>query len=477
LYAANGSAIRKVSADGFQSLPVSSRSFDVLNRGGTVITTVPSDALNVGYAKLETPAGIANPTGVAVFQYRPFGVTITEAAVPASPLIQSGRIYAEIKNPVNTGIAIANPNSETATLSFFFTDDAGSNFGTGTTTIPPNGQIARFLDEAPFSPGSSVANARSFTFASSQPVAVIALRGYTNRRSDFLITTLPVAAPGTSITEPLDFPHFADGGGWTTKVVLVNPTDTPLKGTIRFAGSVGMTAVPYSIPSRSSVKVETQGSGATVAVGSIQVNPDPISITPSGIVIFSFTSNGTVVSETGVPGVRPAQAFRTYVENSGSFGSPSSLESGLAIFNPSDAAITVSLDLFSLNGQPFGTQGHLMLPPSSQIPLFLSEVPGFEKLAPGFEGVIRISTDSPAGISAIALRGHYNERGEFLLTTMPVVSESAPPFASTMVFPHIVQGGGYTTKVVVFSGKDAEQGSVSVEFVSQSGQELPAVSR
>jgi hypothetical protein len=104
-------------------------------------------------------------------------------------------------------------------------------------------------------------------------------------------------------------------------------------------------------------------------------------------------------------------------------------------------------------------------------------VPGFEKLAPGFEGVIRISTDSPAGISAIALRGHYNERGEFLLTTMPVVSESAPPFASTMVFPHIVQGGGYTTKVVVFSGKDAEQGSVSVEFVSQSGQELPAVSR
>jgi len=475
LYLADISAIRRVSAAGFQSAPVSSRSFDLLNFGGTIITTASSSEMNVGYGQVHTNTGLSNPSGVALFQYRPLGVTVAEAAVPATPLIQKGRIYAEIKGPVNTGIAIANPNGEPATLSFSFTDANGSDFGERTTTIPAHGQIARFLNELPFSPGSSIENARSFTFTSSVPVGVIALRGYTNERADFLITTLPVAALEQTSAAPLYFPHFADGGGWNTKVVLVNPTDRTIEGMIRFAASSGLNAVPYSIAPRASLNFETQRSGTTVVSGSIEIIPNATSVTPSGVVVFSFRANGIVVSETGVPPVAPAQAFRTYVENSGLFGTPSSLESGLAIFNPSDATITVSLELFALNGQPFGTPGNLTVPARSQIPLFLTEVRGLENLAPGFEGIVRISTESPNGISVIALRGHYNERADFLVTTMPVVSESAPPSKEPLIFPHIVQAGGYSTKVVVFSGTEAQQGSVSVEFHSQSGAELPAV--
>ena len=33
----------------------------------------------------------------------------------------------------------------------------------------------------------------TFTFTASQPISVVALRGLTNERSEFLITTLPVA--------------------------------------------------------------------------------------------------------------------------------------------------------------------------------------------------------------------------------------------------------------------------------------------
>ena len=68
--------------------------------------------------------------------------------MPASEPIQSGRIYAEVAGPVNTGLAIANGNTQAASISFYFTDSTG-NFGNGSTTIPAGGQIATFLNQAP----------------------------------------------------------------------------------------------------------------------------------------------------------------------------------------------------------------------------------------------------------------------------------------------------------------------------------------
>src|SRR5262249_33377694 len=166
----------------------------------------------------------------------------SEAAVPASGLLQTGRIYAEVNGPVNTGLAIANPNNQAATITFNFTDTAGQSFGSGTTTVAANGQIAAFLNEAPFN-GGSVVNG-TFSFSSNAPIAVVALRGFTNERSEFLITTLPVSdlaapvPPGQTIL----FPHFAEGGGWKTQVVLINPTDSALAGNVQFFTPAGAAA-------------------------------------------------------------------------------------------------------------------------------------------------------------------------------------------------------------------------------------------
>src|SRR5204863_1689690 len=112
--------------------------------------------------------------------------------------------------PVNTGLAIANPNSQAATISFYFTNQSGTNFGAGTATVLPNGQIAAFLNQSPFNGGSSISG--TFTFSSSVPVGVVALRGLTNERSEFLLTTLPVSPLTAATGEIAYFPHFADGG-------------------------------------------------------------------------------------------------------------------------------------------------------------------------------------------------------------------------------------------------------------------------
>src|SRR5215510_1998477 len=170
--------------------------------------------------------------------FRQNDILTSEAGVAASSLIQSGRVYAEISGPVNTGLAIANPNSQPATVSFYFVFSGDADiFDRGSTTITPNGQVAKFLNESPFNgpSGPLVDFHGTFTFSSSVPIAVIALRGFTNERGEFLITTLPVvdlSAPSPAGT--IAIPHYADGGGWKTQIVLVNPGDRALAGTVQF---------------------------------------------------------------------------------------------------------------------------------------------------------------------------------------------------------------------------------------------------
>src|SRR5207249_6272980 len=136
------------------------------------------------------PASATTPSGLAVFSYRANGVLVSEAAVNASSLITSGRIYAEVSSALNTGLAIANPNTQAVTVTYYFTDQNGTSTAPLTTTIGPSSQIAKFLTDAPFNSAASFNG--TFTFTASAPVAAVALRGRTNERSEFLITTLPV---------------------------------------------------------------------------------------------------------------------------------------------------------------------------------------------------------------------------------------------------------------------------------------------
>jgi hypothetical protein len=100
--------------------------------------------------------------------------------------------------------------------------------------------------------------------------------------------------------------------------------------------------------------------------------------------------------------------------------------------------------------------------------LFLNELPGFQNLPVSFRGVLRISSSLP--ISAIGLRGQYNERGDFLISTTPALADNAPPVSGELVFPHIATGGGYTTEFLLLNRGGASAGTLSLR--SQSGAEL-----
>jgi len=83
-----------------------------------------------------------------------------------------------------------------AAISFYFTDAAGTTSGRNRSLLSANHQNGRIFESGTLY-GRALMQG-TFSFSSSVPVGVIAVRGFTNERSEFLITTLPVAAISTS---------------------------------------------------------------------------------------------------------------------------------------------------------------------------------------------------------------------------------------------------------------------------------------
>ncbi len=473
--AANGNGANSGDAIYFatQRVPVgglmlSSHAYTVPNLGGVSLKSDGAGNLpGVGYATMVADTGSTDPSGFAIFGFRSNNVLVSESSVPASPLIRAGRIFVEVGPGafLNTGIAIANPNSQTATVQFTLTNTAGVDFPGETVTIPANGQMARFVNEAPFNSGTNFQG--TLTFTSDIPVSMVTLRGFTNERGEFLLTTLPVidlSGPVPSGTQFL--PHYADGAGWTTEVVLINPTDNASSGTIDFyspgdAASAGsmVNRVSYSIAQRSARKISTLGTAPTTATGSVRIVPETGSGAPVALLVFSFKRGGITIATAGVPPLQ-GQAFRMYAESSGS------IQTAVAIANTSSVPVTVNLELSRLDGSPAATASQVTIPASGQTAKFLNEL--FPGLPTSFQGVLRLTSPS-AAVSVVTLRGRYNERTDFLITTTPPALETAPPAGTTMLFPHVVNGGGYTTQFVLFSGRAGESGTGVIRSFQQDG--------
>ncbi len=462
-----------------------SRSYFVPDRGGVSVSSQGTSANTiVGYGRVRPDAGSTTPSGLAIFASTQGGVLVAEASVPASRPISEGRIVAEVNGPVTTGLAMANPNNQDATITFFFTDRTGTDFAHGSFILGANRQTASFLDQDPFNSGPSVLG--TFTFASSVPVAVIALRGLTNERDEFLITTLPVSPLTTASEDTIYFPHFADGGGWTTEVILVNPTDTTISGNVQFLGTGSETtsASPatlmltdaqagttfaYSIPPRSSRRLQTSNPAGSTQVGSVRVVRNARSSSASGLGIFSFAEDGVTVTEAGVPVQAHGSSFRLYVEASGTPGQIGSIRSGVAITNTSSAATTAICELTDLDGTSTGQTGSLLVPGSGQVAKFIDEI--FPSLPTPFSGVLRVTSTS-TNIAIVGLRGRTNERADLLIATTPPAEEGGTTVSSDTYFPHIADSGGWATQVILFSGTAGQTSTGTLQFINQNGQAL-----
>jgi len=278
-------------------------------------------------------------------------------------------------------------------------------------------------------------------------------------------------------------PHFADGGGWTTPVILTNPFNEPLAGTVQVVGRSSLnqsapvlntsvngmneSVVNYVIPPRSAIRLVTANTSDVVQTGWIGITASG-SNAPVAVGIFSFRSRGITVSQASVLAEPAGSAFRMYVERSGDVAQPGSVRSAVAMANPTLFNVAVNLMLTEMDGSLVGQPLTLTIPARGQIAAFLDEL--FPSSLKNFRGFLEVTADS--AIDLVSLRTRYNERGDFLITTTPPRNEGESLTDSEILLPHVVSGGGYSTQVVVFG----QPGSGGIWFNSADGALMPSES-
>jgi hypothetical protein len=464
-----------------------------LNPGGAATeATDGSRPIRTGYLSVNLKSGTA-PYGTAVFSFKQNGATVSEAGVPASPPTTHARIFIDYRVgvpaipgrsaagniDVNTGIAAVNCGSNTAHVTYVLYNRNNVAIAAGIGTISAGAHIAKFIDQlfetAPdFNLPSDFQSSTQFAsldISSDQPLSVLALRMTTNQNGDGLFTTTPVADLNQSLTyDPIYFPHFVDGGGYTTSLILLNTSASIETGTLQFfdnnghpldvhwAGSFTSSALGYSIPAGGFFILQTDGSPENLKSGWVRLMPNPGSSTPLGSGVFGFNTQDKLVSESGIPAALSTTHARVFVDLRNNHNT------GLAISNLTSGNSSITVRAFQMDGAtPAGSSlGPLQLSGYGHDAKFADAF--INGLPDEFIGVLDVSSNSP--FAALTLRSLTNERDDFLMTTFPIADATrSAPFP--IVFPHIVDGGGYTTEFILLNPTGVAE--TSIGFFDENG--------
>jgi hypothetical protein len=438
--------------------------FSFGDNGGVVLTPTPGPMLNVGYVKVQTTAASPTLGMTEILGFQSNGVLVNETVLPAAPLVSAGRLYVRIGLQVFTGGVFANPNNQSVTVSYFFTDQNGVDASPGFFVIGANSQSALFFNQAPFS-GAPAAG--TLTFGSTGPISVIGLHSFLNERGEFLLKPLPATQIPSSSTAALTIPEWANGGGFSTRVALINPTDFTITGAVQFLQPSGLVATvtvngstgtlfPYSIPPRASLDLVM--TGETFQLGSVRITPDQDSFSPTAMSILAIKPSTITQSEMVIPAAPALAASRMYVENG------ANPVTGVIVANPSATPADATFTLTTLSGSVIGSSQPISIPGNGQIANLLSQL--FPSLPSTLQGILRVSTSAVAGVVTAGLRARVNERGEQLASGIAAISETGPPDS---IHPHIVVGAGWNSQLALFSRAPGAANSGTLKFISQSG--------
>jgi subtilisin family serine protease len=452
---------------------------------GSFATIGSAGATRSGYATVDISSG-GTPYGTAVVSLAQGNMVVSEAAVSATPPTTAARIYIDYHSEpitVYTGLALANRGSAAANIKYILRDPAGMQLASGHGTLASGAHVARFVHQlgeiAPdFNlPADFAASIRfgSLEIGSDQPLCITALRLTVNQRGEPLLTSTPVADLLKSAGNyPIYFPQFADGGGYGTTLVLLNTSNTLETGTISFFGDDGRVLTvgtdngnrdsqfQYSIQAGGVYVLHTSGSTADVQAGWVQVWPSMSTPSPVGAGVLGYSVGGIRVTESGIPAAIPTTHAHIYVDQSGGY------DTGLALANPVSSEIEVSVRACRTDGSPAAdtAPAPLNLTGNGHLARYVGQL--VSGLPAGFTGVLDIYAPSP--FVALTLRSLRNARGEALLTTFPIADllQSAP---EPIVFPHIADGGGYTTQFILLSAGTAS--GATIHFYDEGGVPLP----
>ncbi|HYK89646.1 MAG TPA: lamin tail domain-containing protein [Acidobacteriota bacterium] len=363
-----------------------------------------------GYASLLSSIPIG---GSALFQTIPGDRIVSEAGVGAGKPARNFTVYIDTRNNAYSGYAVANYGTSAAVLTLTLRDSSGNTRDSRSITLSPGHQIAEFAFQR-FAAASTDFEG-TVEFAGDQPVAAVALR-YDNVQQD-TFTTVPVLVNEAAAT--LYFPQVADGSGYRTNLLLVNPSSTATTARLEFfaddgsqlslpIGGTDTSRYDVSLNAKGAAHVITDGTSTVLRAGWVRITA---SSAVGGLSIFQTVAGGRITAEAGVAPSPPSIRSTTYVE------SLDYAASGLAICNPNPRQTTVTLRLHDSNGLIVGTTS-FVLPPLGHVARFFSG-PGqwFPSGFDQFQGTLEVIATDP--VSGVALR--YDNPESSVFAALPVV--------------------------------------------------------
>lgn len=196
-----------------------------------------------------------------------------------------------------------------------------------------------------------------------------------------------------------------------------------------------------------------------VKTGYALVLPDLASPMPEAGAIFQFREDLNVISEAGVAAAAATTHALMFVDNSGT-------RTGMALASPGNPAHQVQLRLLDGRGA-FLAETQLTIEEEGHSSLFIDEA--FPQMPLGFTGLLDISSDQP--VALLALKLTTNQRGDPVLSSMPVADAARITQSRLLVFPQFGFGGGLATRLILLN-PNSEDSAVRLRFFSSPGGQV-----
>ncbi|MDA2933392.1 IPT/TIG domain-containing protein [Acidobacteria bacterium AH-259-D05] len=178
-------------------------------------------------------------------------------------------------------------------------------------------------------------------------------------------------------------------------------------------------------------------------VGYAVITADAGNSIPVATALFSSTNAEKIlVWEAGVRAVEPLSSGRIFVDQQGG------TRTALALVNPSQQAVTVTLILRDASGEEVDRKNQSFDPGEHQA-LFVDEL--FSGLG-DFTGSLTFQSQQEGQkVAALTLRQNINQQGEPIFATLPVVDLTPAANTESIVFPQVGAGEGLSTQLVLMN--------------------------
>ena len=267
------------------------------NSASETVYEIPADGMRLvqpggsapftGYAEVAPESGSATPGVMALVQSASAGF-VSEAVVPQVLASRGVRVLVETTG-TQTELDVANPNVESAELTFTLLDRFGSPISVVTRTLASRGYLSANAEE--LFPSVSRGFLGQIEMESALPFSAVAIRSTTNSRRDSILSSLPVTDLTSQATGLLVLPHIAIGSVFSTRLILTNPNaGAPAAGQIEFIQPDGTLARAdaWQISARGSRQFFP---GNTAPVSALSLR-DPVSNEPASEI--TVNEGGTV---------------------------------------------------------------------------------------------------------------------------------------------------------------------------------------